>query len=250
MKALLAVSTLVLLAGPALAAETTAPAVTPAVPAATATATPAAAADQATPPAPPGPKLANFVGLVFSGTTGESAPEVDMDLTAGAALGTTPLQFEKTRLEDLVTAWGGTIRSQGDAGDAVSWLCYTQHARTKTDTPRTVWFTSTAEMAGPGGHTLSMVAVENVDAAKVSGCLSAPKGFAFPAFGVPAVGATLADLKQKFPTLHRDKQGNVYLDSARPLGDGSGSSVYQALGYRLNKKGKVLAITLSQVTTH
>ena len=207
------------------------------------------AAPAAASPTPSAPRLSNFVDLVFSGTTGESAPLVDGDLAAGVTLGTAPLLLEKTRIDDLATQYGGTIHSQGDAGDAVSWLCYTQHARTKADTPKTVWFTSSGEMAGEG-HTLSMVAVENVDAAKLSGCLTAPKGFAFPSFGVPAIGANLTDLKAKFPALHRDKQGNVYFDSVRPLGDGTGASTYQALGYRLSRKGLVSAITLSQVTTH
>lgn len=209
----------------------------------------ATTASTSSPPARPQPRLGNFVGLVFSGTTGESAPEIDMDFAAGATLGTTPLLFEKTTLDNLVTTYGGTIHSQGDAGDAVSWLCYTQHARTRADTPRTVWFTSTSEMAG-SGHTLSMVAVENVDAGRVSGCLTAPKGFTFPSFGVPAVGASFGDLKSRFKTLHRDRQGNVYFDSIRPLNDGTGSSVYQTLGYRVNRKGRILAIALSQVTTH
>ncbi|MDR3473993.1 MAG: hypothetical protein P4M09_20230 [Devosia sp.] len=201
------------------------------------------------PAAATAPRLSNFADLIFSGTTGESAPEVNADFTAGATLGGAPLVFEKTRLDDLMASYGGTIHSQGDAGNAVSWLCYTRHARHKTDTPETVWFTSTGEIAG-GGHTLSMLAVENVDAGKVSGCLTAPKGFAFPSFGVPAVGSTFADLKARFATLHKDRQGNVYFDSARPLNDGSGASVYQTLGYRLNKKDKVLAIAVTQVTTH
>ena len=34
------------------------------------------------------------------------------------------------------------------------------------------------------------------------------------------------------------------------LGDGSGNSVYQTLGYVMNRKGVVLGIAISQQTTH
>lgn len=196
-----------------------------------------------------GPKLTDFPGLFFSGTVGESAPELTQDLTTGTMLGAAPLLFEKTKLDDLASHYGGTLHSSGDAGDAVTWLCLTQHAHTKADTPRTVWFTSTNEMADTG-HTLSMVMVENVDAAKKDGCATAPKGFAFPTFSVPAVGATLADLKQKYGSNKRDRQGNVYYDSTLPTTDGSKLTVYQAVGYRVNKKGIVTGFALSQVTTN
>lgn len=196
-----------------------------------------------------GPKLTDFPGLFFSGTVGESAPELTQDLTTGTTLGAAPLLFEKTKLDDLASQYGGTLHSSGDAGDAVTWLCLTQHAHTKADTPRTVWFTSTNEMADTG-HTLSMVMVENVDAAKKDGCATAPKGFVFPTFSVPAVGATLADLKQKYGSNKRDRQGNVYYDSTLPTTDGSKLTIYQAVGYRVNKKGIVTGFALSQVTTN
>lgn len=203
-------------------------------------ANPAAAAD---------PRLTGFADTVFSGTTGESAPLVTADFAAGLTLGANPLVFEKTRLDDLQAAWGGTLHAQGDGGSGVAWLCYTQHARHKTDTPRTVWFTSTNATPG-AGHALGMVVIENDDAAKAGDCATAPKAFAFPTVGVPGVGASLGDIKARFPTLHRDKQGNVYFDSARPLNDGSGASIYQTLGYRLNRKGQVIAVAITQVTTH
>ena len=160
-----------------------------------------------------------------------------------------PLVFERTRLADIQALYGGQLHAQGDAGDAATWLCYTRHARTKADTPKTVWFAST-EATTAAGTSLDLLVVENVDAAKVSGCSSAPKAFAFPTFGVPGIGATLTELKAKFGTLARDRQGNVYYNSTRALGDGSGNSVYQTLGYVMNRKGVALGIAISQQTTH
>lgn len=214
-------------------AKTAAP-VTPAAP-------PAAAAAPAPPPAP---QLTEFAGLVFSGIVGEEAPELTMDFTAGTTLGGAPLVFEKTHLEDLQKQFGGTLQTGGgDTGP--TWLCLTRHARTKADTPQTVWFISSS-----ADHGLGMVAVEQVDAARKDGCATAPAGFDFPKFGVPMAGASLADLKTRFGAFKRDKQGNVYYASARPLNDGSGNTVYQTLGYRVTRKGVVTGLTMGQTTTH
>jgi hypothetical protein len=46
----------------------------------------------------------------------------------------------------------------------------------------------------------------------------------------------------------KDRQRNVYYDSAQALGDGSGQSVYEILGYRMTRKGLVNGIALSQTT--
>lgn len=219
-----------------------------AAPASTTTPAPAAAPAIAGASAPTEPKLSNFADVMTAGIVGESAPEVDVDFAGGITLGSMPLTLEKTTLDQIQGGFGGLLHSQGDAGSAVTWLCYTRHAKTKADTPTTVWFTSDNEMAG-GTDAVSMVVVENVDASKVSGCATAPKTFAFPIFGAPAIGASLADLQAKFGVLKRDRQHNAYYNSTRPVGDGSGKSIYQKLGYVLSKKGAVFGIALSQVTT-
>lgn len=212
---------------------------------------PAASANATGPSAPApeaAPKLSNFADLVFDGFVGENAPELSADFAAGLTLGTLPLQLEKTRLSDIEAAFGGQQHSQGDPANGATWLCYTQHARTKLDTPKTVWFIADDKTAAPG-QTLTLIVVEDVDAGKVSGCLTAPKTFTWPAFGVPTIGATLPDIEAKLGPSPKDRQGNVYYTSTRPLSDGSGKSVYQTLGYVLNRKGAVLGLSLSQVTT-
>ena len=193
------------------------------------------------------PKLSNFADLVFDGTVGENAPVLDLDFAPGATLGALPLAFEKTRLADIVALDGGTIHTQADS--SATWLCYTRHAATPKETPTTVWFTA-GSTGGAAADALGMVVVENVDASRASGCTTAPSGLAFPAFGVPAIGASLRQLSGKFGSARRDRQGNVYYDSARPLNDGSGNTVYQTLGYRVTRAGKVVAISLGQTTTH
>jgi hypothetical protein len=249
MKRLLILAALIVAAAvsPALADDATAAPATAAAPAPALPATTAATPIEAN-VIQDGAKLSNFADLFFSGTVGESAPELTLDFVPGTVLGAMSLVFEKTRLDDLQKAFGGTLHAQGDAGNGVTWLCFTQHAATKADTPKTVWFTSTNEMADTG-YTLSMVVVQNVDAAKVSGCATAPAALSFPSFGVPALGVSLNDLKQKFGSARRDRQGNVYFNSTRPTNDGSGMSIYQSAGYFVNKKGVVTGFALSQVTT-
>jgi hypothetical protein len=202
-------------------------------------------------PAPPidaTPMLSDFADLVFDGIVGENAPELDLDFAAGTVLGSMPLVFEKTKLGDIQASYGGTLHAQGDGGSGVTWLCYTQHAATRSDTPVTAWFTA-SNAAADAAHTLSMVVVENVDASRADGCTTAPPEFSFPAFGVPGIGASPKQLAAKFGPVTRDRQGNVYLNSTRPLNDGSGQSVYQTLGYLMNRSGTVLGIALSQLTT-
>jgi hypothetical protein len=230
-------------------ADDTAPAAAAAAPAAATPAAPAAADAPIvdTTPAPVGPKLSNFADVVVAGISGENAPEVSLDFATGTAIGSMPLAFEKTKLDDIQAIYGGQIHAQGEGDSAASWLCYTQHARTKADTPKTVWFISTKQTAAQG-KALSTLVVENVDAGKVSGCLTAPKAFTFPAFGVPSLGATYADLQARFGALTKDRQKNVYYDSTHALGDGTGQSVYEILGYRMTRKGLVNGIALSQTT--
>jgi hypothetical protein len=198
----------------------------------------------------PAPRLSNFADTVFAGIVGENAPILSIDLATGTTMGGTPLSFEKTTLDQLQQSFGGLIHSQGDASDAVSWLCYTQHAAKKGDTPTTVWFTST-NGAASASPTLSMVVVQHVDASHKSGCATAPKTFTFPSFAIPALGATLDALSAKYGPIKRDRQGNVYFTSTRPLGDGTGKTVYQTLGYVIGRKKDVVSgIALTQVTTN
>jgi hypothetical protein len=194
------------------------------------------------------PRLTDFAGLMFSGTASENAPELDTDFAAGAMLGSAPLVFEKTRLDDLQLQYGGTEHTQADAGDGVTWLCFTWHPSSSSG-PATVWFMSTHEMADIG-NTLSMVVLEKIDASRLDGCAEAPAALVVPTFALPAPGASLTDIKAKLGNSPPDRQSDsVYYDSTRALNDGSGMSVYQSLGYTLDRSGSTTGIALSQVTT-
>ncbi|MDR3471246.1 MAG: hypothetical protein P4M09_06110 [Devosia sp.] len=201
----------------------------------TCAALPAAAAD---------PKLSHFAHLMAEAAVGENAPQLSEDFTAGIAAGKLQLQFERTTLEDIRAQFGGEIHSTQEATGVVSWLCYTRRGAASSRVPVTIWFISNA--ATPS-LPLNMVVAQETDAGKHDGCTTSPPGFTLLATGLSPLGATVGDLKAHFGMLPYDKVHNVYYNSTRPLGDGTGKSVYQRLGYAL-KAGRAVGIAVSQST--
>ena len=82
-----------------------------------------------------------------------------------------PIMFEKTKLEDVRSRFGGTIGTRGDAGDSRAWLCY---QGSNGDRHWIVWLTS-GEIEG---HT-SINGVEwetlSADESTDSRCSTLPK---------------------------------------------------------------------------
>jgi hypothetical protein len=64
-------------------------------------------------------------------------------------VGEQKLMLEQTRLSDLVKRFGGAVHSQGDAGDAVDWIRYSDAV-----TGRALWFASD-EIGGSGKAVMS-----------------------------------------------------------------------------------------------
>lgn len=122
------------------------------------------------------------------------------------------MTLQSTRLKDIQKAFGGTIKSQGDA----TWLCYhTEDANT--------WFISNPL---GGSEFLMMVAVQVASSSIPSDCEPASDKFTTPDFGVPSLGAKTAELKTHFGaapgssgkvTYRADAPGG-YADNAQYLG--------------------------------
>jgi hypothetical protein len=51
-------------------------------------------------------------------------PTVPKEIIGALRIANMPIVLEKTKLEDVQRRLGGTIGSQGDAGDSVAWLCF------------------------------------------------------------------------------------------------------------------------------
>jgi hypothetical protein len=64
----------------------------------------------------------------------------------GLQLGTLTVKFEKTKLADILqAAAAGDIAHQGDAGESVYWVCYTNSQVNRTER---IWLMAHGEMGG------------------------------------------------------------------------------------------------------
>jgi hypothetical protein len=60
-------------------------------------------------------------------------------------MGRVELVFEKTTLDEMLRQVGsGVMHRQGNAGEAIGWLCYTVHPLKER-----LWIIASAEMGGP-----------------------------------------------------------------------------------------------------
>lgn len=96
-------------------------------------------------------------------------PQISMTPPAtDLMLGSFRIRLEKTRLDAIAEAAGGTIRHQGDAAGSTYWLCYTlPHQR--------MWIRSNGEMGGPG-HAVSQVDARAINQkSSDTGCPALPR---------------------------------------------------------------------------
>lgn len=178
---------------------------------------------------------------------GENAPELKLDFWQNVAFEGLPIEAEKTRLEDIQKRFGGSLHAHDAAAGTVTWLCFAKRAAATTRA-WTVWFVSSIAASVPHGHPVTLIAVQEINAGASDGCAAAPRDSSPPTFGVPGLGGRAVKLKAHFGQLPYDRVHNVYYDSVRPLGDGSGKSVYQRLGYIVTKRGMVVGVAVTQTT--
>jgi hypothetical protein len=69
---------------------------------------------------------------------------------------------EMKHLRNLVKRFSGAINSQGDAGDSIDWVCY-------SDAGRTLWFASD-EMGGSGKAVMSFALAARDGGSGGNGC--------------------------------------------------------------------------------
>jgi hypothetical protein len=113
--------------------------------------------------------------------------------------------LEVTPLDAVKKQFGGVVRGAGDAGDAVTWLCYA--GKNAEQQPVVYWFASNDEMSGDH-HEVTQVAVQANPSAKVpAGCGDAPSALTEINFGVPSVGSPLDAVAKHFGTAKPDPRG-------------------------------------------
>ena len=140
------------------------------------------------------------------------------------------VQLQRTKLKDVQKAFGGTIQNEGDGAGRADWLCYSTEGAN-------VWFISNAL----GGFEFVMMVAAEAAKKPDAGCDAAPAGFAIPAFGIPGLGASTADLKAKFGAA---SGGKIAYRADRP---GGYSDIAQYIGYVI-KSGKVAGIGIGETS--
>jgi hypothetical protein len=169
----------------------------------------------------------------------------------GLTMGRLKIQFEKTTLPEVLSAIKlGSIQHQGDAGDSVSWLCYT--ALTHGYNAR-IWIESSDEMGGPG-EAVTDVAIQKItDGRSPADCPILPKQYEPLSFNNGVwLGTPNGTVKNVFPSgLLRSGQLAFIGYQGKVADDGHCDGGYDLLNslYLTFKAGLVIAMDAGQVTS-
>jgi hypothetical protein len=164
-------------------------------------------------------------------------------------IGSFSVQLEVTHLDAVKKQFGGVVRGAGDAGNAVTWLCYA--GKNEQQMPVVYWFASTDEMSGNHHEVTQVAAQANPSGIAPLGCGEAPAALSGIDFGVPSVGATVDAVSRHFGAGKPDARGYVGYASSTPVqGEGKGDEdarVTQSVQYRV-RDSVVTVVSVSQVT--
>ncbi len=102
------------------------------------------------------------------------------------------MELQHTKLSAIKAKFGGSVQTQGGAGNLANWLCYHTDG-SKGGPAANTWFIS--NILG-GGEFVMIVAVQAADPDKIpADCEAAPAKFTVPQMGIPGLGASASDLK-------------------------------------------------------
>lgn len=170
--------------------------------------------------------LSGMGAAIFGNSFDFKQANLDTPPVGSIKAGELAVGLQTTRLAEVQKAFGGTVRSDGEA----TWLCY--HA---ADTNS--WFISNAF----GGQEFVMMVAVEASSRTPADCEPAPDGFAPPVLDVPGLGAKLADLKAHFGAARGSK---IAYRADRP---GGYADIAQYLGYVL-KGGTVSGIGVGETS--
>jgi hypothetical protein len=157
------------------------------------------------------------------------------------------IQLEVTPLDVVKKQFGGVVRGAGNAGDAVTWLCYA--GKNAEHKPVVYWFASNDEMSGDH-HEVTQVAVQANPSGKAPrGCGDAPSTLTEINFGVPSVGSTLDAVAKRFGPPKPDVRGFLSYAGEVAAKEPKDFTVLQSVQYRV-RDGVVTIFSVSQVTTN
>jgi len=167
--------------------------------------------------------------------------------STSATFGAFVIQFENTTLAQVMNeASIGTIAHQGDAGDSVYWLCYTQPG-----VGVRIWIISNGEMGGDRHVVTSVVAEQLKTAQSSTNCPALPAQLRPVSLANHLwLGSTDVDIQRVFgmPS-HQDGTWRTYDFQGKRQGKCEGGyDVYNWLWTR-SDKGRVTRIDAGQVTS-
>lgn len=150
------------------------------------------------------------------------------------------IALEHTRLADLVKHFGGAIHSQGDAGDSIDWVCYSD-----ATAGRTFWFASD-EMGGSGKAVMSFALAAGDGGREGNGCdkPSAPIGKI--TLNLPSLGDSVADINRALGTAVDDSPA-MLLSWSRPAGKEATRQTW--IHYKVND-GRIVGVAADQSTVN
>lgn len=166
---------------------------------------------------------------IFGNSFNFSKANLEKAPVKAITVGSLKVTLQRTRLKDVQKAFGGTIQTDGDGAGRADWICYGAEGAN-------VWFISNAL----GGYEFVMMVAAETGKPSAA-CDAAPEKFAIPDFGIPGLGAPVADLKATFGAASGSK---IAYRSDRP---GGYSDIAQYIGYVL-KGGKVAGIGVGETS--
>lgn len=166
---------------------------------------------------------------IFGNSFNFSKANLEKAPVKAITVGSLKVTLQRTRLKDVQKAFGGTIQTDGDGAGRADWICYGAEGAN-------VWFISNAL----GGYEFVMMVAAETGKPSAA-CDAAPEKFAIPDFGIPGLGAPVADLKSTFGAASGSK---IAYRSDRP---GGYSDIAQYIGYVL-KGGKVAGIGVGETS--
>lgn len=167
---------------------------------------------------------------IFGNSFNFSKANLEKAPVKAISVGKLNVQLQRTKLNDIQKAFGGTIQRDGDGAGRADWLCYGAEGAN-------VWFISNAL----GGWEFVMMVAAEAAGKPSKSCDAAPAGLTAPNFGIPGLGASTADLKATFGAASGSK---IAYRSDRP---GGYSDIAQYIGYVI-KGGKVAGVGIGETS--
>lgn len=156
----------------------------------------------------------------------------------GMRIGKLQIGLETSRLSDLASSFGGTEQHWGEAGEAASWLCYTEGAQT-------LWFYADSEM---GSGTVTGIGIDARDAAPAgASCTDFPGAHMDVDFDAPLIGASADEVRARFGPSAADARGWFRYWSFTPIEGHPTFVVWQEVTFR-ELDGVIDAFAIRQLT--